>query len=66
MKTEIEAIIMKLRYCNKNQECIDFFAQYGTSSNPASGSFIPDARLGWLKKVVKEQFVLILFQKTKL
>lgn len=32
---------MKLRCCNKNQECIDFFAQYGTSSNPASGSFIP-------------------------
>ena len=32
---------MRLRCCNKNQECIDFFAQYGTSSNPASGSFIP-------------------------
>ena len=32
---------MRLRCCNKNQECIDFFAQYGTSSNPTSGSFIP-------------------------
>ena len=32
---------MRLRCCNKNQECIDFFAQYGTSSNPTSGSLIP-------------------------